>query len=41
MHWGLVHMKSRDGVLEPLPVILHALALVFVNEAGPFKAVMI
>lgn len=33
-------MQSGNGLWDPLAVILHVLALVFVNEAGPFKTVM-
>ena len=31
--WRVIQLKSRDGLSEPLTVILHSSALVFVNEA--------
>lgn len=39
--WGLVWMKSRDGVSEPLAAVICTLALVFMSQAGLFKAAVV
>lgn len=35
--WRVIQLKSRDGLSEPLTVILHSPALVFVSEADLLK----
>lgn len=35
--WRAIQLKSRDGLSEPLTVILHSPALVFVSEADLLK----
>lgn len=35
--WRVIQLRSRDGLSEPLTVILHSPALVFVSEADLLK----